>query len=544
METVIFLTAYFVIIFSILGYGLFFAKIINSDFFELNYGYLGLLGIIFLIFISYATNLFFPHNYIHNTILHILGIFFFIFFHIKLKKNSSRDFKILVFVVLLFLVAIFLSKNNEDFPYYHFPYTWIQIQHKLQFGQGLFQSGYRHHSSLLFFNSLLYLPKIEYYLFSSSNLIIFSLVNLILFENILNKKKIEKFDFIFILNLFSLIFLVTVFNRLADFGTDKAGQVIVFLLVIKSLEIINNKNEFKEIKSEFQIFIILLLLLVTLKVYFLIYAPLIILLLIHFKYKLQFIKIAFLSRITLFGILLFLLFSIINIANNGCIIYPIASTCFFDVFPWSVGEEAIQSQRNWFEIWAKGGAGPGFRIENPELYIQKLNWFKHWIEYYFFTKVSDLIGILFIICTIFLILFLKKKRSTIETDYERKYKIIYLFLFSIFLYWFFEHPQLRYGGYCIIALIVFIPLSLRLELSNLSFNMKQYGSYFLIIISLSIFVGKNFIRINKEFKRNDQYQYKNFPYYYVDPRLLQRVIDEPKGLKRTIIYGYEIFSNN
>ena len=68
-----------------------------------------------------------------------------------------------------------------------------------------------------------------------------------------------------------------------------------------------------------------------------------------------------------------LLFGFLNVANNGCALYPIASTCFFDVFPWSVDKDTIGFQRYFFELWSKGGAGPGFRIEDPEIYIQKLN---------------------------------------------------------------------------------------------------------------------------------------------------------------------------
>ena len=106
METILFLTVYFTIIFSILGYGLFFAKLINADFFQLNYGYLGLFGVCFLIFVSYTTHLFFSHGYIHNIIIHSVGILFFFFFHTQLKKNSSKELKILIFVFLIFFLTV------------------------------------------------------------------------------------------------------------------------------------------------------------------------------------------------------------------------------------------------------------------------------------------------------------------------------------------------------------------------------------------------------------------------------------------------------
>ena len=40
----------------------------------------------------------------------------------------------------------------------------------------------------------------------------------------------------------------------------------------------------------------------------------------------------------------------------------------------------VQLMQNWYELWSKGGAGPNFRIENPEFYIQKFNWIDNWIS--------------------------------------------------------------------------------------------------------------------------------------------------------------------
>ena len=64
--------------------------------------------------------------------------------------------------------------------------------------------------------------------------------------------------------------------------------------------------------------------------------------------------------------------------------------------------------------------------------------------------------------------------------------------------WFYNHPALRYGGYCIIALLFFIPVCLRLNSNNIDF--KKYTKYvfILIIISISTFNLRNFSRILKE----------------------------------------------
>ena len=60
---------------------------------------------------------------------------------------------------------------------------------------------------------------------------------------------------------------------------------------------------------------------------------------------------------------------------------------------------------NWYEQWSKAGAGPNFRVENPELYIKKFNWVNHWLEYYFFNKVSDFLFGIFFVVLVFILFF-------------------------------------------------------------------------------------------------------------------------------------------
>ena len=77
---------YFLITLSILGFGYFFSKIFSI---RLNLGEIGLSGILILIFISYITNFVTSHNFIHNSLVIFIGLFFFIFFgkSVFLKKK-------------------------------------------------------------------------------------------------------------------------------------------------------------------------------------------------------------------------------------------------------------------------------------------------------------------------------------------------------------------------------------------------------------------------------------------------------------------------
>ena len=75
--------------FSIIGHGYLLSKIINKDLLNFNIGYQGLLGILFLTMISYFTIFFIKHGYIHNIILHVIGVLSFIYF---LKKKYAPPF--------------------------------------------------------------------------------------------------------------------------------------------------------------------------------------------------------------------------------------------------------------------------------------------------------------------------------------------------------------------------------------------------------------------------------------------------------------------
>ena len=84
----------------------------------------------------------------------------------------------------------------------------------------------------------------------------------------------------------------------------------------------------------------------------------------------------------------------------------------------------------------------------------------------------------------------------------------------LFFEWFYNHPSLRYGGFCILALIIFLPSSL--YLNTFKINKEKYirNVTILLIITLMVFYGRNINRLNKEI---EQYKYKpiNTTFYEV-----------------------------
>ena len=61
-------------------------------------------------------------------------------------------------------------------------------------------------------------------------------------------------------------------------------------------------------------------------------------------------------------------------------------------------------------------------------------------------------------------------------------------LILLFAEWFYNHPALRYGGYPLIALLLFLPIAQYLSKKNyLNFNIN-IRAYFLIFLTLSVFL--------------------------------------------------------
>ena len=89
LDLFIYLIFYFLIINSTIGYGYLVAHYSKIDFKFFDSSFLGLLGIFVLLLISYASHMFVAHDYIHNSIILIIGILSFVYFFLKEKKGSS-----------------------------------------------------------------------------------------------------------------------------------------------------------------------------------------------------------------------------------------------------------------------------------------------------------------------------------------------------------------------------------------------------------------------------------------------------------------------
>ncbi len=530
-NTLIFFVSFYLLLVSVLGYGLLFQTISFGSIRNLNSQksiYIGFYGLFLITLISLITSLLVPHNFIHNILLHLLGILFFIF----LKAENKKQYLKIIFLISFFIIsALLISKTHDDFPYYHLPFTRYLTEQKVIFGIGNLQHGFKLISSLFFLNSTFYLPFIKYFSFHFPLIFFLIFFNYFLIREIIHKENHEVSKLLY---LFAFIFFNLSFNRLGEFGTDKAGHLLITILIIKTFQttcLNNNKNSL----DNFMFLIPLLAFSISLKTYFIPYLLLgltIFLLDIKFMKSLKFILI---SKVFVIFLITLSVYFFHHFISTGCLVSPISITCFGDNLDWARGNKHYAGLSTWLEQWAKAGAGPNFRVEDPLVYIKDFNWISRWLEYYFAEKVLD--QLLILISSYLVILFLFKSLiiKNISSVLDKKIIFFYTIILLIFFIWLTKHPTLRYGGYPIVFLTFSIPIALLYQkIQSKEFFEKRLK--FLILLVIVIFNFKNLNRISDEFQRADYYKFDNFPFfaildkeYYSEKTLSGLTIYKTKG---------------
>ena len=80
------------------------------------------------------------------------------------------------------------------------------------------------------------------------------------------------------------------------------------------------------------------------------------------------------------------------------------------------------------------------------------------------------------------------------------------------LEWFYNHPSLRYGGYTLIVLIIFLPFSIILESTNLSNFIIKKNTYIVLLLVITIFLTRNVSRILDEYNKYNYIPLKEINY--------------------------------
>ncbi|OUU27094.1 MAG: hypothetical protein CBB97_06575 [Candidatus Endolissoclinum sp. TMED37] len=505
---------------SVFGYGFIFSNVFEKDFLKLNLGYIGIIGIFLSTFVSAVTSYFFPHNYLHNTIFHLIGFISFCFFFNRFVK---KEILLCSGLIIIMISGIFVFKNHDDFPYYHLTYALNLSENSFLIGSGLFGHGFRTPSSIFYYHSLLYMPGIKYFLFHTGPFFILYFFNIIILSDISKKIEKKEYNFIYFLSLLSFIFINIIFYRIAEHGTDRSSQILLIIIFLLFFEILYFKN--KKENKYICLFLLILTYAASIKVLYYIYGILIIFLFYEKKLNINF----FLKKYSF--ILLLALFSTAFVSKSffstGCLVYPAEKTCF-ENFEWSIPKSSVKKMSIHYEWWAKAGGGPNYKHElSKEEYIKNFNWIQNWFEKHFVGKITDTLGAIFLISIIVLLLF--KGSNTLNINIKRRnFKIYYLIPFIFMVEWFLNHPSMRYGGFVLFALPVFIILSHYLEKNIIKDSKIYIKSMLLILITLIIYNTRNIDRINNEIEKYN-YDLLSSPYFYV-PNVKQEVITSSKGL--------------
>ena len=383
--------------------------------------------------------------------------------------------------------------------------------------------------------SLNYLPTFEFYLFNLTNLLFLTFLIIFLFTEIYFRNKTNLNLSNVLLSLFLVLFLAK-FARLAEYGSDLSGQIVISIYFFYLIEYFFNNNIKKEEKINYlKISLILIVFAITLKFISAIYSVLYLMFFYLVKNKkfllLNLLKFNFL----IFIILPLLIFIFFNFSATGCLIYPVEKSCFYDKFDWALNPEVVKYLNFHYELWSKGGLGPNHSVEDQEEYITFLNWLPNWFYVYFIGKFSDYILVTIFIILIFSIFYLKDFFFSKSKNIKNNLNIgvfFYLTLSIIFFLWFFNFPTLRYAGYIIVYLMIIFPyavfLSKKIDFSKKS-NIKKLSIIFLI--SYSIFLTKNISRMNFELNLSDNghHNFMNFPLFWIDDKKYEEItIDNHK----------------
>ena len=510
MEFLKFIIIYTILTISIIGYGLIFSKKFTSfnnfQYENISIGYVGLFGIFFSIIISYLTNLFFPHNNLHNLFFIFIGIFFFFLLQNKVKKQFIS--KYFIFSYLISFFAIFYFKSHDDFSYYHLSLINNITENKIEFGLSHFDIAFNHVSSLFYFHSLFKTLFTGDYYYQIGQLSIVIFVNTILLENIFKKNSSKSLDISFFLSIFLLILINIFFYRLAEHGTDRSAQILFFLSFVLVINLIN-KNKIE--KKIFELLIIIFSLIISIKSFYILYSVLFFIIYFKFFKITETFKIFSVFPVTYLSLLIISSMIISNVAASGCLLYPISFTCFESFF-WGYGKDQVVGAMQWYEIWSKSGATPNYRVDNFDEYLRNFNWVSNWVDKYFFNKFSDfLLGVIFSIFILYLCFFPKN----INFKNFKKYLIIYFILILLLIEWFWNHPALRYGGFVLVFLIMTFPFAILFKNQKFTFKKKLLQIKLILLVIFIVFSFRNVNRLINEYNIYNYNLLKN-PNYSID----------------------------
>ena len=487
----IFFSLIFFILLSVSS-GLFCTKyILNLNVNTLKFSEIGLLGIVFLTFLSFLIHFFLPLNPTVNLITSVFIFFFGISGNIKFFVNF---FKKSFFILLISLFVVFLMTLNynphEDYGYYHLPYIINLTSEKIIFGLSNLQPQFGWNSSWLNFSAIFYLPILGLNGVNMSNPILFFFVLFFFTEVAFNKNNdhtISKY-FIIILSFYVII----KFSRIAAHGFDFPANIFLLLSFYYLLKLSEASDNLKSEKY-FVILLFFSTLAITIKLSTFM-APLIVLASL-FIIKSNNIKKKSFIKSFLFCFSFFTFWIIQQFIYTGCFVPMFEFTCIKSV--------------NWysFEISnsikaVTGAVNKSIRdysgILTKEEYLSNFNWVSTWFNR---NKTEFVEHILAFLIPLLIILIFNLKYLKFSSEKFLGKKNNYIITITIVLFslvglsmWFLRSPVIRFGiPYLYVFSFFFIIFMFRYIFKiNLIF---KRGILIVLFLSLIFNTSKNFNRI-------------------------------------------------
>ena len=182
------------------------------------------LGIIFLTIVGFILYIFSIKNYYVNLSILLLGL---VVYTLNRNLDSKRiEARTFLFLIIMF-VGILISKTHEDYIPYHFTYIDIIANSNFILGLGNLEVNYNYTSFISYLQKIFMIPIFEYKLLHVPIFLIFFNICLFLILEIMDKKKFS------IINLLLLLFFLTKFSRLSEYGYDyTAGFVLLTIIVV------------------------------------------------------------------------------------------------------------------------------------------------------------------------------------------------------------------------------------------------------------------------------------------------------------------------
>ena len=480
----------FIFLIFITGY-LLSINIFKLDYDSLEIYEIGLLGIIFLVFLSFVFHLIVPLNEIYNSLIFILLILFFIF-QIKKKifKKFIFDYKFILISFLIIFIMTLKYKPHEDYGYYHLPYIINLISEKIIFGLSNLQPQFGWNSTWLNFSSLFYLPILKIKGTQLSNSILLFFIFYMFFKELFSLNNKKKLSFLFITLL--SCYVIIKFSRISAHGFDFPANIYTLLCFYYFIKIFEEKNTIY-INKYFILILCFSLFAITIKLSAFATPILIIFIFLLINKKKDLIISIKLPLI--FCFLFFLLWIFQQFIYTGCFIPHFEFTCIQTV-EWYTNDISKMISG------LTGAVNKSFNTYGGDLtsdeYVRNFNWVNNWFERHKIELTEHLVAVIipFIILIIFNIKSsFNNENSIIKSIIYRKTFFIFISLFTIFglAVWFIKSPVIRFGIPYLFSLI-FLTSILITQILKLNF---KNGLYFVIVLSVIFNFSKNIDRIIK-----------------------------------------------